>query len=43
VVKHLCVRRGLAGGGVRHPGQTAPEAALRLADAAYDDLKEYLR
>lgn len=43
VVKHLCVRRGLAGGGVRHPGRTAPEAALRLADAAYDDLKEYLR
>jgi 4-hydroxy-tetrahydrodipicolinate synthase len=42
VVKHLCERRGLAGGGVRGPGRAAPEAALRLAEAAYDDLKEYL-
>jgi len=42
VVKHLCERRGLAGGGVRHPGRISPEAALRLADAAYDDLKGYV-
>jgi dihydrodipicolinate synthase/N-acetylneuraminate lyase len=42
VVKHLCERRGLAGGGVRSPGRAVPEAALRLAEAAYDDLKGYL-